>query len=205
MVNSTFVSDSELMAFLNSAMTEVYDLLVQAGPPDYYASTQSYTLTTGIIPYSLPSDFRSATCVYAVEPQDRRRPIRAINDYERSKFYAPQASYTMELQYVPIPPVFTSDNDTFDGVSGWEELCVAIAARDMLLKEESDISGMEAKIANLKTRIRTASSQRDAGPRYITDVTQSDTWLYPNTVQIRGYRIRGNVIEFYEPSVNYWF
>jgi len=205
MINSTFVSDTEWKNWINSNLCEVYDLLVQAGPPDYYSTTYAFSTVAGTLAYALPNDFRSATCMYAVENVEMRRPIREINDYERAKFRPPQAAYAVELEYVPAPPVLASDSDTFDGVSGWEELIVAMSARDALMKEESDVQMMQARIDRLTARIRTASSQRGAGPRYMTDVTNGNAYLYPNTVQLRACRFRADNVELYEPSIIYWF
>lgn len=204
MINSTFVTDQEIQNWINSNLCEVYDLLVQAGPPDYYSITFPFSTTAGVTSYALPANFRSMTCLYAVENVDYRRPVREISDYERAKFRPPQNIYNVEMEYVPAPPILENPADTFDGVSGWEELIVAMTARDMLMKEESDVSMMQARIDRLHGRIRTASSQRGAGPRYITDVTLSDIWLYPFTTLIRGCRIRGDNIELYEPVIPFW-
>lgn len=201
MENSTFVSDPEWQDIINAELCEVYDMLVQAGPPDYYSVTQGYTTVAGTLAYALPADFRSATVCYAKENVDQRRPLLEINDYRRAWYRPPQAAYNLELEYVPAPPTLVSDSDTFDGVSGWEELIVAMSARDALMKEESDLTQIEGKIANLKGRIKTASSQRGAGPQYITDVDSANVWLYPSVVKVRAMRIRGDNIEFYEPSV----
>lgn len=205
MINSTFVSNQEWQNWINSNLCEVYDLLVQAGPPDYYSVTQPFTTVPGQLAYPLPADFRSMTCAYGVIQTDMRRPIRELNDYELVNFRPPQVAADLFIEYVPVPPILQNDLDTFDGVSGWEELIVAMSARDALMKEESDISGMEAKIANLKSRIRKASSQRGAGPRYINDVNNANSRLYPNTVQVSGCRIRGDNIEFFQPNVLLWW
>ncbi len=207
MINNIFVTDAEWQDWINSNLCEVYDLLVQAGPPDYYSTSVQFNTSAGVLSYALPNDFRSATCLYGVIEADRRVPVREINDYERARFIPPQAVYTMELEYVPVPPLLTSDVDTFDGVSGWEELIVSMSARDALLKEESDVSAMMDRIERLKGRIRTASSQRGAGPRYITDVSMTNAYGFSagNAMQIRGCRIRADNIELYQPQTMYWW
>lgn len=207
MINSQFVSDAEANAWINSNLCEVYDTLVQAGPPDYYSAAVTINTISGISSYALPADFRSAAVLYAVDSlSQRKRPVIGINDYEVANFQAPQGVYQLQLRYIPSPPELVSDSDTFDGVSGWEELIVAMTARDMLMKEESDVSAMVDRIERLKMRIRTASSQRDAGPQYITNVNNARRWNcdLPNA-RITGYIIRGDFIELFEPTFWSWY
>lgn len=207
MVTSTFVTNQEIQNWINSNLCEVYDLLVQAGPPDYYSKTEPFTTISGQLSYALPADFRSMTCLYGVLPDSRRVAIKEINDYERTRYITPQGAYDLEMEYVPVPPLLTAPNMTFDGVSGWEELIVAMTARDMLMKEESDVAAMMDRIERLKGRIRTASSQRGAGPRYITDVTLANNYGYltGNQIQISGCRIRADNIELYQPALLTWW
>lgn len=207
MVNSTFVSDDEWKDWINSNLCEVYDLLVQAGPPSYYSSTYTFTTTPQVLSYALPADFRSMTCLFSVYASDRRTPIPEINDWDRARCRPPQGAYTVEMEYVPVPPLLENDADTFDGVSGWEELIVAMSARDALMKEESDVSAMMDRIERLKIRIRTASSQRGRGPNYITDVTNASLNWFGSGSQVRlnGCRIRGDNLELFEPNNYYGF
>ena len=57
MVNSTFVSDSELSSYINASYFELYDLLVQKYGNDYYVTEYSFQLQGNVSRYPLPPDF----------------------------------------------------------------------------------------------------------------------------------------------------
>lgn len=57
MVNSTFVSDSELNSYINASYYELYDLLVQKYGNDYYMKEYSFQLQGNVSRYDLPPDF----------------------------------------------------------------------------------------------------------------------------------------------------
>lgn len=205
--STSFPSNAEVNDLINAHYCEVYDLLVQAGPPEYFGSRTTVTTSSGTITYALPSDFRSLLSVYANESTDERRIIRPINSRDRGRYRAPQGTYSLTMEYIPAPTeIETSsagDDTTVDGVSGWEELIVALVARDMLLIEGSPIPpSLEMKIDKLMNRIRTMSSGRDRGAsRHIADVTECDGWQYPYAVGVRAYQLFGGYLELYEPVV----
>ena len=57
MVNSTFISDSELSSYINASYFELYDLLVQKYGNDYYVTEYSFQLQGNVSRYPLPPDF----------------------------------------------------------------------------------------------------------------------------------------------------
>lgn len=58
MVNSSFLSAAEWTNNVNSSYAELYDLLVQKFGNDYYVSTSSSIVTTGLTDvFALPTDF----------------------------------------------------------------------------------------------------------------------------------------------------
>lgn len=57
MVNSTFISDSELNSYINASYFELYDLLVQKYGNDYFMKEYSFQLQGNISQYPLPDDF----------------------------------------------------------------------------------------------------------------------------------------------------
>ena len=57
MVNSTFISDSELNSYINASYFELYDLLVQKYGNDYFMKEYSFQLQGNISQYPLPEDF----------------------------------------------------------------------------------------------------------------------------------------------------
>jgi hypothetical protein len=89
----------------------------------------------------------------------------------------------LRVWYYPNPKYLTSDSDTIDGRSGWEEWVVLDAATKLLAKEESDTSQLERQASRIWTRILTVAANRDAGQaKRITDVSfNSGMWPYSSS------------------------
>lgn len=82
----------------------------------------------------------------------------------------PQAGLTIRLWYIPQPNTLSSDTDTFDGISGWEEYVVIDAAIKALQKEESDVSVLGSQKQAIIARIQGMAENRDAGsPATVAD------------------------------------
>lgn len=201
MVSSSFVGTTEWDDLCNRHLTEVWDLLVASGPSDYYATDYAITTQSGVVPYALPSDFRSLVNAYVTDG-GRYLPLLPMRDMQRASYEAPAGAYSVTLEYIPAPPVLTADGDVFDGVSGWEELISAMMARDALIKEESDPSAVMAVIDRLTARIRSASAGRSRGPKLCTNVldASSDYPSWSNGSPIHAYRLRGGNIELFRSS-----
>lgn len=201
--NDDNVSDAELTALVNRHLAEVYDQLVDSGPPDYYASTHTISVTAGTSNYALDATFRALLEVLVHESGNERRSIRPMPEGTRGNYQPPTASGTVTLEFVPAAPVLTSGSDTFDGVSGWEELVVARAAIDVMSKLEKDPSIALAKAQMLEHRIKMRSRNRDRGqPKRIVDLDEVQApwpWGTTGASRITCYRLRAGNIEFYEP------
>lgn len=197
METSGFVGTTEANDAINSAIAEVWDLLVNTNPTEMYSKDGSISTVTGTTAYSLPSDFLNAIAVYAVDSTTgTQRPVDPVNNYDRGYMRAPQSTYTITLEYNPVATILVNDSDTFDGVNGYEELVIALAARNFLIKEESDIGAVQQNINEMRARI--GSFKRTRGPRMLTDVSATDVRIYPATLGVRGYRIRAGNIELFE-------
>ena len=205
--NDDSITDAELTALANRHYPEVYDLLIEAGPPEYFASTTTVSVTAGVIQYPLQSDFRALLGVYVHESGDERRPIMPMSEGARGRFKAPTLSATVTLEYIPAAGTLASNGDTVDGVSGWEELIVARMARDVMVKLEKDPSLVMANIAALEHRIKHRSKNRDRGqPRRVTDLDEVNVepvWGWTGGSLLGAYRLRAGNIEIYEPLWSY--
>lgn len=201
--NDPNVTDAELTALANRHLPEVYDLLVEAGPPDYYASSTTITSAIGTTAYALPADFRTLTDVYANETSTEVRHVFPMKPGTRAQFMAPTAVWTFVLEYIPVAPTLASASDTFDGVSGWEELVANLMARDIMIKRDADPSFILDSIQHLKGRIALRSHGRDRGhPRYTSDLDEQTASIWPsNNVRVTAYRLRAGNLELYEPVV----
>jgi hypothetical protein len=196
--NDPNVTAAEINELINLHLTSVYDLLVGAGPADYYAAETIITVVPGVIASGLPADFMQLVGVFAHETTDIRRPVDPMQERDRSSFKACSSAWSVTLEYIPACPTMTLDADTFDGVDGWDELISAKVARDILAKREGDVSVVMAIMAQTEARIRTRASPRDrGGPKYIMDVEcSSNDW--PRSVRVDAYRLRAGNLELFE-------
>lgn len=193
MVNSQFVSDTELTSYINQSYFELYDLLVQKFGDDYYVKTPAYTITTDgtTDQYALPSDFYKLLGVDLLVngAQGSAISVKPFNFGERNRYSAPnfqqfygvtnlrykltgnylwltpraQAGQTIQLWYVPRLTQLVNSTDTLDGISGWTEYVICDSAIKCMQKEESDVSVLMAQKAGLIQRIESAAENRDAG------------------------------------------
>lgn len=197
------VTDTELTALANRHVTEVYDALIDAGPPDYYASSTTVNTVNGTTAYALPADFRSLVDVFAVESTTQVRPVHPMRNGERGRYKPPTAAWAFTVEYIPTPTLLSASGDTFDGVSGWEELIANLMARDIMVKRDTDPSVVINTIDRLNARIATRSRSRDRGhPRYVTDMDAErdpGPWATSNNVRVSAYRLRAGNLELYEP------
>jgi hypothetical protein len=192
MVNSTFITDSELNGYISASYAELYDILVQSGLI-YFTPTTQTVAATGVETYALPADYYGTVRVDRVEGSSYI-PLIEYMITERTNYenngsglaaaYSAQGSNISLLPaptsgsyrhiYIPAPADLTSDSDTVDGVSGWEEFIIVDAARKMLQKEESSTIALERDLIRLKERIEEMAQNRAwASPRRITDVQSS--------------------------------
>jgi len=136
MVGSAFVSDSEIVDYINVAMAEIHDILVTKFE-DYYVSSQQYTLpgsgsglTAGL--FALPAtfykalgvDFDAGGITYRLKPysfQERaayNSPAVVSSMVSNTMYHiqgesikfipAPAVSGTATLWYVPEPVYFSA-------------------------------------------------------------------------------------------------
>lgn len=197
------ITDAELTALANRHLTEVYDALVDAGPPEYYAATTTVTTVASTTSYSLPADFRTLLDCFAHETGDERRSVDPMRAGDRARWKAPSGAWTITVEYIPAPGTLVLGGDTFDGVSGWEELIANLMARDVMVKRESDPGVVLNTIDRLSGRIAKRARNRDRGhPRYVTDLDdqhRAGAWGATRNVRVGAYRLRAGNIEFYEP------
>jgi hypothetical protein len=201
MVNSSFISDAELLSMINASYAELYDLMVQTYE-DYYITSSTFTLTSsdnGI--EALPADFSKLKGVdYSVggdyitlypynwnTRNSRQYNRRVRTDYNRTyKILGSDlrieprdnATGDYQLWYIPSFTPLVATTDTVDSQmtrNGWEEYIVVDVAIKMLAKEESNTAHLEREKKALKQRIESAAGDRDADqPEYVSDVGNRD-------------------------------
>lgn len=187
MVNSQFVTDSELNGYINYSYKALYDLLVEAAE-DYHLHSQTFTITSGNT-HALPADFYKLRGVDDLSNTSAPKSIRKFNWNERNDYItdsllvanvwdfsdvvyrvvgsnltfepASNAQKTYRLWYVPVLATLSADSDTADGVQGWLEYVIVDSAIKCLIKEESDIAPLLAIKQEITERITRMRHNRD--------------------------------------------
>ena len=207
MLNSQFVTDTEITGYIDYSYKELYDLLVES-VEDYNLSSASFTIASGSNTYSLPSDFYKLRGLDDLTNPSRPRSVRKFAFNERNDFTVDgltlssyeysdvtyrvtgsvltlmppeNAAKNYLLWYVPKASTLSSGSDTADGVQGWLEYVIVDAAIKCKIKEESDISDLERAKKNLNERIVRLRHNRDqALPEKVSRVrNRRRTDLYP--------------------------
>lgn len=193
-VNGDFISTSEWLSYINASYQELYGLIVTAYGEDYFVATPSTFVTDGINNlFSLPADFFKLLGVdLQVQASSLWVTLKPFAFAERNRFGlvnspVPMAGQTVRLWYVPTLTLLAVDGDsTVKTVNGWEEYIIVDAAMKALAKEESDVSVLMARKAQLVARIDAEAANRDAGsPAHIVD-------FYAARSPAMRYRINGD-------------
>lgn len=197
MVNSGFITDSELRGYISSSYTELYELLIQSGLIYFNPQTENI-VADGSESYPLPDDYYGTMRVdyqwssnYWTELFEYLEPERTMFENVFSGGATGYATHwsvqggnlvllpapsggTYRHRYIPAPAdleIGNADQVTIDGVGGWEEWVIVDAARKMLAKEESSTAHLERDLARLKERIEESALNRAwASPRRVIDV-----------------------------------
>ena len=204
MATTGFVSASEVTDVINDELPEVYRLLVEVGPPDYYSASTTVTTAAGIVAYSLPADFLDETTIYALDTNNYKRPLRKVQDWSLSGVQSPTSDVSVTMEYIPVPPVLAADGDVFDGIAGFDSLLTCRVARRLLQKRKADTGSLDAEIGQLTAHLKTGA-MRSKGPRYIRDVENTFGLPYamPYISTVSNYRIRGGNLELYQSILAY--
>tara|TARA_R110000751_G_scaffold27794_2_gene73155 strand:- start:3210 stop:3845 length:636 start_codon:yes stop_codon:yes gene_type:complete len=204
MTGSNFPVEARVDDYINSAASEMYDILVNAYE-DYFLATQSITLVPGTEDYALPSDFYKAKRVYYTTGS-RRFSIHPFNleEVDGARNSALSAG-TAELWYVPEMSLMTAGSDTISSIippmiKGWPDYIALSAAIRLLIREESDPSALMAEKQIMQNRLISLAEPRDAGiPDSVQDVGHrwnSVGFAYDPGAFLMRYRIMGQNIKF---------
>lgn len=196
----TNLADSEVNDIINEQLSEFWDLLVLAAPPAYYNEEATIAIT-GATSYPLPADFLSLQRVWVDCGNGVRRPLRAVDGMRRARVVPAVSSANVILEYTYTAPTLLNDDDTIDGVNGWDALIVRLAAKQMLSMSEEDVSDLNGEIAALEGRIRTSARRSRTGARQLPDVRDYwGGWNWDPSVVLCGFQIKGPNIEIYQQA-----
>lgn len=187
MTNSQFVSDSELVNYINGSIAELHDLLIAAYDNDYFITEYTFNTVSGTDSYALPADFYKLRGIDSKIGTDQWFTLQPFNFNERNSkndlvaYLAygnnfryrimgsevvfspvPQGIYSIKLWYIPVATKLTSDSDTLNDLNQFSEYVIVDAAIKMANKEEADVSVLAAQKAELKRRIEVMAQNRNA-------------------------------------------
>jgi hypothetical protein len=181
--------DADLTRYVNQGIAELYDLLIEARGRQYFRKAPPLTITTAggtTTRYALPPDFyrlisvRSANqgqyplAPFVAEDEPLLREEGLATDtpshYEIQVGFLEllprhAAGRTIVVDYVPYATELVDDDDTFDGINGWEEYVVSWAAKKCAIKDdEPAVAAMlDGEMAMLRARVLKLSAGRDMG------------------------------------------
>lgn len=201
--NDTHLSSAEKFEVMNSAIAETWDLLMDCGLAEKQVKNVSISVVAGTTNYPLftaATDFYRIHKVYVVEQNSQLRPLQRLNPSDVYPYSAPTASGTVKLYYLPYSPVLTT-GQSFDGVNGWEEYVLMVAACAVKMKKEEDYNLFYRRKKELEQRIRAMGNVDFGEPMRVTRKwsRRKDPFAVFNS-PINAYCLRGDNLELYTYS-----
>lgn len=162
MYGSSFVSDAEVLDYLNNSYARLYNILVTKDE-DYYSTTGTISLVSGTISYALPTDVFKIQAVEFQLGTNQYVTLKPYNEAEKNVLLNAGniPSGTVRVRYIPQPTIYSSGSTAIDGISGWEEFIVIDGAIQCKIKEESDTAALERRLSQLRREIEESASNRD--------------------------------------------
>jgi len=200
-----FVGDTELNAYINNSIGDLWDTVTEANADMRYTSELEFQTIGGTDSYPLPADFYKLSGVdaniagftytlysYPLLERNRFANLTAPGWIRGSRLFyrlrqdnivfspIPDSNYTVTILYVPEPVQLVDDGDVLDTFpNSWSEWVILDSAIKVLMKEETDVTVYELEKSRVETRIRNAAPGRDDGsPQTVSDATrQWYLWL----------------------------
>ncbi len=199
---------AEKFAIMNSAIAETWDLIVSAGLAEKYVTPQTFNTVAGTLEYALQTictagNFYKISKLYVVESTNYLRPLQRVSPHEIQEFRAPAAVVPMKLYYIPYSPVLTT-GQSFDGINGWEEHSLMVAACAIKMKKDDSYSVFAARKRELEDRIKTMADTDFGEPcRVVRKRYRARNNPFMNySTQLNAYGLRGDKLElYYAPGV----
>ncbi len=208
--NDAHIGTAEKNEILNSAMAETWDIITSSGLAEKYVKSVSFNTVANQLEYTLDAttyvtdnDFYKIHQLYVNEGNGRLRPLERINPAEIECMVAPTTVQAMKLYYIPYSPERATGDDAlfFDGINGWEEHTLMVAACAIKMKKDDSYATFARRKDELAARIRSMGNIDFSGPQRVVRRwrRRQDPFNMVNS-NIRGYGIRGNKLELYSHS-----
>jgi hypothetical protein len=198
MEDNDFVTDSEANNYINFAIAELHDLLVESYGSDYFLESTIGATANGTADYALPTDFYKLRGIDVRINSSEWINVTKFNFNERNKYEdfgawtllgisniryrimgsnvkftpTPDGNTDYQLWYIPVATKLSLDTDIFDDINQYSDYVIISAAMKMAMKEESDISVLMSERNRLIQKIEQSSQNRDVSePESISDIS----------------------------------
>lgn len=189
--NSAVFTDAVMLPWLSTAHGEFCDLIDEEWE-GYRDATQTLATVAGTATVT-PAAFLKVRAVHlqyggVYRALQRFEPSRQTLGYDESTgipvgyihvsdalelFPTPDAAYTLRIRYVPQATAITATSDTIAVPNGWEDFHVAKVLLKCAAREERDLPGPLATLADVRARVKRAAAHRNvAGPKYLPFPTE---------------------------------
>ncbi len=163
------LTDTELYSVLTSAVSDTWDKIISAGRGDHYVKSVTFNTVANQTDYLISTvvsagDFYKVSRLLVDEGNGQFRPLTRINGQEIQSYRGPTAVIPMKLYYAPCAPVWTLGSESFDGINGWEEHVLAVAAMAVKKKKQDDYAPFRQLKADLEKRMSLGASRDDGEP-----------------------------------------
>lgn len=183
--NSRVITDAMVDAAINRGIAKVWDVMLDARP-DYYLATSSPVTVANQATITLPTDFYQLRKLEVLDGGDYRKVLphnlsdsqRFTGDASRLFRYRIQGSasltlvptptqvWALRLYYLPHAPLLDDDADTFDGISGYEDMVESEAIYDLKKREGMPAEEWYRTASELRAQIRGAAEVDVGEPVY---------------------------------------
>lgn len=193
---STAITNSMLDSFVNSAISEVHDVLCDKSPDRITTSTTLATVA-GVDTVALPSTFYILRGLDLVTDSSRPLRLRQFSFHERT-YYAdqldrqylyrlqgsnihltptPGSVESLRLYYIPHATKLVDDDDVFNGWNGYDELIIQIGLMRCAARDQMPTADIEREIERCYRRVLVSSDARDASePVYLQNPFAVEGW-----------------------------
>lgn len=202
-----FVTDAEIVGFIDAAYCKMYDDIVSKYE-NYFVKPDAITVTSSTALYDVPADFykllkveRLRTGSSINDAQARFSPIFPINFQETGRRqstywpvvnevryilqneqirFDPPSNFIARIWYIPAPEVIAS-NSSINCRAGWENFIIETACVMVANKEQLDATPHQQIADREQMRILRMAQNYDAGlPKTIVDVEAMSADPYYN-------------------------
>ncbi len=202
--NDRHLTTTELYSVLSAALAETWDKILASGSGDFYTKTITFNTVAGTSDYVLDTiitaaDFLRVANLDVNEGNGQYRPVGRISELELQSYRAPTSVIPMRLKYIPCAPVWTTGNESFDGINGWEEHLLNTAAVMVKKKKQDDYMPYQQRKQELERRMATAAGRDAAEPPRVVRKRQRQSQDYYATFRnnVSKYSIRAGTLSLY--------